>query len=288
MTDRDVVAHAAQLIGRALVPLPPRMSHHKPAYLTAIKGSPAVELMLAFRPHISHSRKAQIDRALLRWHGRRIRWPKAAGTCSARGCHRRATTRALCKQHYQSWWKSTRRGRASRYIPRSPASDLPAQHLVGSACEPSCELLWLAGLLEGEGSFTIQRSGPDLAYPRIGVEMCAEDVVIRVARLLGAPGIYRDAPSKPEWSPTFSTAITGRDAAEWMRRLRPLMGHRRTAAIDAALAAYKPIRLIDPPEVCVVPGCDNRHESRGLCHKHYMMWSRDRAAGRVQRITPLR
>jgi len=118
--------------------------------------------------------------------------------------------------------------------------------------------------------------------------MCAEDVVIRVARLLGAPGIYRDAPSKPEWSPTFSTAITGRDAAEWMRRLRPLMGHRRTAAIDAALAAYKPIRLIDPPEVCVVPGCDNRHESRGLCHKHYMMWSRDRAAGRVQRITPLR
>jgi hypothetical protein len=73
-----------------------------------------------------------------------------------------------------------------------------------------------------------------------------------------------------------------------MRRLRPFMGIRRTAAIDAALAAYHPIRLIDPPERCVVDGCDDPHRSRGLCHRHYMSWMRDVAKGRTPRVTPLR
>jgi len=66
------------------------------------------------------------------------------------------------------------------------------------------------------------------------------------------------------------------------------MGARRTAAIDAALAAYKPVRLVDPPATCVVPDCRDETRARGLCHKHYMSWSRDVAQGRTPRVTPLR
>lgn len=106
------------------------------------------------------------------------------------------------------------------------------------------------------------RSG--IVYPVIGLQMCDADVVARIANMIGAP------------------------AAEWMRRLRPLMGARRGAAIDAALAAYAPIRLVDPPDTCVVPGCGAAHRSRGLCHRHYMSWLRDVARGRIPRVTPLR
>jgi hypothetical protein len=73
-----------------------------------------------------------------------------------------------------------------------------------------------------------------------------------------------------------------------MRKLKPLMGTRRGAAIDAALAAYNPIRLVHAPPTCIVDGCERPHRSRGLCHAHYMSWSRDLAKGRTPRVTPLR
>src|SRR5207244_4906431 len=36
---------------------------------------------------------------------------------------------------------------------------------------------------------------------------------------------------------------------------------------------------------CVVPGCTKPHRSRGLCHAHYMLWSRDLKKGRIPRVT---
>jgi hypothetical protein len=96
-------------------------------------------------------------------------------------------------------------------------------------------------------------------------------------------------PSRAEgWRPTYVARIAGHRAADWMRAVRAEMGLRRTAAIDAAIAGYHPIRLIDIPRICVVPGCGRPHRSRGLCHAHYMSWSRDIAKGRSPRITPLR
>ncbi len=147
---------------------------------------------------------------------------------------------------------------------------------------------WLAGLLEGEGCFSVNRSASINAYPVISMQMCDEDSVSRAARLLGGLNVHRAEPSRPEWRPTFKLGITGDLAARWMRTLRPLMGSRRQAAIDVALAAYAPIRLVSAPELCVVSGCGSPHRSRGLCHKHYMSWMRDVAKGRIPRITPLR
>lgn len=150
-----------------------------------------------------------------------------------------------------------------------------------------CDFFWLVGLLEGEGTFTSTRThGHD--YPVLNVEVCAEDVVLKTSRLLSAPGVTKEEPDREGWSASYRAAVSGSDAAEWMRRLRDRMGHRRAEAIDAALAAYHPIRLVDPPVSCVVPGCGEPHRSRGLCHKHYMMSSRDKASGREARITPLR
>ena len=148
-------------------------------------------------------------------------------------------------------------------------------------------LVWLAGLLEGEGTFSVNATPPH-AYPFISVQMCDEDVVTRVAQILGAVGIQRREPENVNWSVTYVAKISGHSAANWMRRLRPYMGLRRIVAIDRALAAYHPIRLTNAPATCVVPGCDRPHRARGLCNTHYMSWSRDRAKGRAPRVTALR
>ena len=145
---------------------------------------------------------------------------------------------------------------------------------------------WLAGLLEGEGSFLANR-GVLSSYPVIKVEMCEREVIARAARILDTRVWF--VPARTEgWRPTYVAQIAGHRAAEWMHALRPDMGLRRTAAIDVALSAYHPVRLIAPPLVCVVEGCGRSHRARGLCNTHYMSWSRDRAKGRVPRITPLR
>ncbi len=108
------------------------------------------------------------------------------------------------------------------------------------------------------------------------------------AVVLGATGVYPETPRDPSWNTTYRTKVSGAAAADWMQRLRPMMGERRRAAIDAALDAYYPIRLPVAPEHCVVPGCTEPHRGRGLCHKHYMSWLRDKAKGRVPRVKPLR
>jgi hypothetical protein len=147
---------------------------------------------------------------------------------------------------------------------------------------------WLAGLLEGEGTFASTCDARWRCYPVVSVNMCDAAVVFRAARILGAAGVSMREPDRPEWRPTYVAKVGGAHAAKWMRTLRDVMGERRRAAIDAALAEYHPVYLVDPPASCVVAGCSEPHRGRGLCHKHYMMWSRDKAKGREARIAPLR
>jgi hypothetical protein len=86
---------------------------------------------------------------------------------------------------------------------------------------PTAELHWLAGLLEGEGTFmTGPPSSPGL--PVIAVNMT--DV----------------RPRNVRWRTSYQVRVNGRDAVRWMSLLKPLMGSRRQAQIDRALASYAP------------------------------------------------
>lgn len=249
MTDHDVIERIAALVGRAVVTTRARSELYKTPYLVSMKGTPAVALMRSIAGEMGASRQAQIARVV------------------------------------SSWEDTTTADRRPARRSRAPTVAVPCPH----ECVDDCRTSWLAGLLEGEGAFTTTTNN-SYSYPVIALQMCSEDVVRRAATVMSAKWVGRRDPSRAHshWRTTFTTSVGGAAAADWMRRLRPLMGARRTAAIDAALAAYAPIRLIAPPDSCVVPGCHEPHRSRGLCHKHYMSWIRDVAKGREPRVTPLR
>jgi len=180
-------------------------------------------------------------------------------------------------------WAPRRRSSSAdpgRFPVLDPIDDLSAKNGLAMS--------WLAGLLEGEGTFSFTCDAKQRCYPVVSVNMCDELVVRRAAEVLGARKVARRIPDQPHWRPTYVAKIGGAHAAEWMRSLSALMSQRRQAAIGRALAAYRPVHLVSPPATCIVERCDQPHRGRGLCHKHYMMWSRDVAKGRVARITPLR
>ena len=288
MTDRDVVERVGALLERAVIRVPKRRAHYKTPYRTTIKGAPALSLMRAIYPMMGTLRKVNIERSIASWRGHRARWERPAARCSASDCPRPGARRGLCERHYDRWWKANRRGAITDFGPHDPPAQVFGVATTDAEIDEVCSLAWLAGLLEGEGTFSINRYSAEIAYPVISVHMCDQGIVARAARLLGAPNVWRREAEKEGWSPTYVAAIAGQHAAIWMRRLRDSMGTRRRAAIDAALDAYHPIRLVDPPATCIVPGCSEPHRGRGLCHKHYMMWSRDQKNGRATRITPLR
>lgn len=108
------------------------------------------------------------------------------------------------------------------------------------------DVCWLAGLLEGEGSFTVANKGRH-CYPSVKLKMTDRDVVERAARILrtvqyrkGGNGIlsYRPSRSTMGTKQNYVVAIAGRRAAGWMMTLYPLMGERRQKRIRELLALW--------------------------------------------------
>jgi hypothetical protein len=107
------------------------------------------------------------------------------------------------------------------------------------------DLCWLAGLIEGEGTFL---AGPPSAprSPAVQLSMVDRDIVERAGALLGVAVTM--VPSRREgWKTAHCVRVRGARAVLWMQRLRPLMGTRRQAQIDRAIASYgpDPRRLLD-------------------------------------------
>lgn len=87
---------------------------------------------------------------------------------------------------------------------------------------------WLAGLLEGEGCFSVSKKGK-YAYPKISLNMTDRDVVLRASKLLQSTPPCRV--KNKGGRDTYQTNITGSRALVMMRKLMPFMGTRRRARI---------------------------------------------------------
>ena len=99
------------------------------------------------------------------------------------------------------------------------------------------DIAWLAGFLEGEGSFLV-RSDRKPHTPRIAFGTTDQDVGKKAAKLLGVKlnGPYIKHQDR---KPVYEVSVTGFHAASWMMTLYVLMGKRRKAAIKAALKVWR-------------------------------------------------
>jgi hypothetical protein len=115
------------------------------------------------------------------------------------------------------------------------------------------DLLWLAGLVEGEGSIAAYRE-KDKTYwvPRIQLAMVDQDVVERAANLMNVsfhhvhPPSFVRAGAQAQWR----LGLRGKRAVSLMMALYPHLGGRRREQIETSYAKWK----------------TNRGVSRGVNH----------------------
>lgn len=101
------------------------------------------------------------------------------------------------------------------------------------------DLAWMAGIIEGEGCFVLEKNRrvPCSKTIRIRVQMCDEDVIRRlllVSKLGSVNGPCRSPSFKDHWKSRWVWAVCQKaQAAALLLRLLPWLGERRAAkALD--------------------------------------------------------
>lgn len=96
---------------------------------------------------------------------------------------------------------------------------------------PPIEAAWLAGILEGEGSFISK------GRPKIQVAMTDQDIIIRLSKLTGVGRVYAVRRQKPHHKDAWLWAVNRPAHVEHIIRLvLPWLGHRRAlAAMDVLM-----------------------------------------------------
>lgn len=104
------------------------------------------------------------------------------------------------------------------------------------------DIYWVAGLLEGEASFSyVWHRG---SMPRISIHMTDFDVLNKLKNITGSDFTIgevnkRKLDNHPNWKTCYIFNINGKLAVQWMMTIYPLMGERRRYAIRNILFLWK-------------------------------------------------
>jgi hypothetical protein len=101
------------------------------------------------------------------------------------------------------------------------------------------ELAWLAGLLEGEGTFGTVRRATGQVAPIVKVKMTDLDVIQRAQGIMGIRRYTIEKVSQPQYKPQYLIRLTGKRAAALMLVLLPHMGERRAAKIREIISVVE-------------------------------------------------
>jgi hypothetical protein len=247
LIDLDTIVRVSNLFDTTYCIVPPAKSHWNMAYKATLVGKRAYLLMQTLHPLMGERRKQQLECIFHDYDPnqkiqpgaklndekvRQIKIRMANGeTSKSIAADFDITIFTIREIRQGKIWKHVRLDELTSSKPHPSTNEfspLPEYNL-GSVD-------WLAGLLEAEGSFI---EGPPSApnQHRISIQTTDEDVIARAAHILGCS--YHFVRRKNTHHKNFYIAILrGRRAIETMKTLQPLMGLRRQAQIEKALASY--------------------------------------------------
>jgi len=101
--------------------------------------------------------------------------------------------------------------------------------------KPAKDLLWLAGILEGEGTFALIHHERNVGTPRVQMRSADRDVIERVVKIVGqgkVGGPYRKTGAAPHHAPMWGWIASSKESLKLMSVLFPHMCLRRREQIS--------------------------------------------------------
>lgn len=227
MCDRDVIERAGQLLnGYIYGPLKRQTPHYQPQFRAQVKGPAAAGWMMTLYPLLGVRRRDQVRTALRQWRA----MPYV--------CISPLVERAIVDAWDSGMRNKVRLGRACG-VSRPTVYNVLARNQRFYVREElrrrvtAMEIAWLAGLLEGEGSVSI--NGRSCT---VRVKMTDHDVVARAADILGAR-IYDDGIRRTGLKQIWTAQVKGTLAAGWAMTLYPWFGVRRRGQVRHAITHWR-------------------------------------------------
>lgn len=178
--------------------------------------------------------------------------------CSIEGCPRPVWARGWCSTHYRRWYKkgdpggpellkqgtdgpctvdgcdnpirpSGWGGRCVSCIHGTKRRNYPIPRRTDVRMSPM-DIGWLAGIIEGEGSFDVPAKPNATTAARIVVTMTDKDIIDRLYEITGTGTIQHIDMSKldPKFKPQFRWCVSARaDVVRVLLAILPLLGERR-------------------------------------------------------------
>jgi hypothetical protein len=238
MTDCDVVERVAACFGTKVQVVD--KGRYRTEYASIIKGGRAVALMADLAPLMGDRRRGAIKRAMRAYlspHRKlsfelaeeiRHRFDEGESIASL------ARTYGVRPQTVRPLLRGELYGTAPSLPWREALGDL--RPLTPPPELTQAEFYWLAGWLEGEGSFMAPPPS-DPRRVRISAQAKDQDVVSEASRLCRVTPSYDYSKRTRSrgWSPTWRLLVRGSRAALFMKRLSPILGVRRNHQIASAL-----------------------------------------------------
>jgi hypothetical protein len=238
MTDRDVVERVAACFGTKVHSID--RGRYRTEYASVIKGGRAVKLMADLKPLMGDRRRRAIERAMLAYVSPHHKLSFELAEEIRRHFDGGESIAALARTYgvRPQTVRPLLRGELYSSAPSLPWRGVPPElPLLSPPPElTQVEFHWLAGWLEGEGSF-MAPTPSDPQRVRISAQAKDHDVVSEASRLCRVTPSYdysKRARSRG-WSPTWRLLMRGRRAALFMERLSPILGARRKRQIASAL-----------------------------------------------------
>ena len=237
MTDRDVIERVAAMFGTSLQAI--EKGRYRREFAAVAKGSRAVALMKDLQPLMGERRRCAIGAALDVYEPpmHRLSFSKA---CEIRRRYAAGESISQLARMFDVA-RSTIRPVLSNQIYTTP-QPMPWRETGHLESGPKSELFdpldlaWLAGWLEGEGSFMAPPPS-DPKRPRVTSETVDRDIAERAGSLVGVTPQFHFPQRARErgWSPMWRILVRGKRASSLMRAIFDLCGERRRKQIERAL-----------------------------------------------------
>jgi hypothetical protein len=254
MTDQDVVKRFGARWAVPVRTLAKREDHQKTPFSATLPGPKAAQCMRLVLPYMGLRRAQTIRECLTAYEGRfgtkgRARVGHSAKltdeelTRAWQGRELGCSFREFCAQ-YTLTNRTSVKARLTRlgFLGKSSSMTVESAPLPDpvriAEQSPAVQGAWLAGLLEGEGTFRC-RGG----CPRIALEMTDEDVVATYASIVGA-AYQRRLPTEARHKVSYICSAYGDRATLILKAVLPHMGERRSARIQEHLAIRATAQVI--------------------------------------------